>query len=154
MRNWPLLRYRAFLTGIIPRRGDRLNGARRPIRGFTLIEVMIVVAIVAILAAIAYPSYIAQVRKGHRAAAQSYLMDLAQREEQYMLDARTYVDSKAALGYSTDPSEVSPWYTVTITPGATPPTFTITATAVGSQAADAALLSINNLGTKVPSDKW
>src|SRR6266536_3766572 len=114
MRNWPLLRYRAFLSGIIPRRGDRLNGARRPIRGFTLIEVMIVVAIVAILAAIAYPSYIAQVRKGHRAAAQSYLMDLAQREQQYMLDARSYTGNPAALGYLATPGEVSPWYNVTI----------------------------------------
>ena len=130
------------------------NVRRRCRSGFTLIELMIVVAVVAILAAIAYPSYLAQVRKGHRAAAQSYLMDLAQREQQYMLDARSYTGNPADLGYRATPGEVSPWYNVTIAPGATPPTFLITATATGQQALDAAVLSVDNLGTKLPPDKW
>jgi type IV pilus assembly protein PilE len=51
--------------------------SRRP-RGFTLIEVMIVVAIVAVLAAIAYPSYIESVRKSKRAEARAQLMEAAQ----------------------------------------------------------------------------
>ena len=122
--------------------------------GFTLVEVLVVTAIVAILAAIAYPSYQAQLRKGHRAAAQSYLMDLAQRQQQYMLDARSYAGTAVALGYSATPTEVSPWYTVDIAPSDSPPTFTITARAIGSQAADAAVLSIDNVGNKLPSDKW
>lgn len=46
--------------------------------GFTLIEVMIVVAIVAILAAIAYPSYLESVRKSKRAEARAQLMEAAQ----------------------------------------------------------------------------
>ena len=72
-------------------------------RGFTLVELLIVVAIVAILALIALPSYQAQIRKGHRAAAQSYMMDLAQRQAQYLLDARAYASTEAALGYTATP---------------------------------------------------
>jgi type IV pilus assembly protein PilE len=123
--------------------------------GFTLIEVMIVVAIVAILVMIAYPSYVAQIRKGHRAEAQSYMMDLAQRETQYLLDARAYAATEAALGYAATPPNVAAHYTIAIAAPAlvSPPTFTITATPSGAQIADGNL-TIDNQGTKTPADKW
>jgi type IV pilus assembly protein PilE len=122
--------------------------------GFTLIEMLIVLAVVAILAAIALPSYQAQIRKGHRAAAQSYMMDLAQREAQYLLDARAYASTAAALGYTATPADVARYYTIGIAaPVVSPPAFTITATAIGAQVADGNL-TIDNQGTKTPSGKW
>jgi len=122
--------------------------------GFTLIELLIVIAVVAVLAAIALPTYQAQIRKGHRAAAQSYMMDLAQREAQYLLDARLYASTEAALGYTATPTDVAPYYTIGIAaPIVAPPAFTITATAIGAQVADGGL-TIDNKGTKTPSGKW
>ena len=68
-------------------------------KGFTLIELMIVVAIVGILAGIAYPSYMDHVRKGNRAKAQAFLMDVAQRQQAYLLIHREYAPDLQKLGY-------------------------------------------------------
>jgi len=65
-------------------------------RGFTLIEVMIVIVIISILAAVGYPSYVAYVTRGYRSEAQQWLQDFAQRQEQYFLDRRAY--ATAGLG--------------------------------------------------------
>ncbi len=128
-------------------------------RGFTLIELMIVVAIVAILAAVAYPAYTSHVRKGYRAAAQSYLMDLAQKQSQYLLDNRAYAATEAALN-ATTPTDVSKYYDpigfVLCSPvPCPPPSFTLTATPkAGTIQASDVTLSINQAGLKMPSDKW
>ena len=66
--------------------------------GFTLIELMIVVAIIGILAAVAYPSYQDHIRKGNRSAAQAFMMDVAQRQQSYLLNNRSYATTLAALG--------------------------------------------------------
>jgi len=103
--------------------------------GFTLIELMITVAIIGILTAIAYPSYSQYIIKSNRSAAEGFMLTVAGKQEQYMLDARAYANSIAALGIALVPSEVSKNYSVTVTANnaATPPSYTVTATLPGAR---------------------
>lgn len=122
---------------------------RRPQHGFTLIELMITVAVVGILAAIAYPTYQNAMAKNRRATAQAYLADVAQREQQYVLDNRAYTDSTTNLRLPV-PADVSRYYTIAITAAtSTPPAFTATAAPVdgGTQVSDGEL-RITSAGQK------
>jgi type IV pilus assembly protein PilE len=117
--------------------------------GFTLMELMVAVAIVGILAAIAYPSYTRQIAKGNRSAAQSFMFSLANKQEQYLLDNRQITTTVTDL--LTPSTDVTKNYTVTITAGATPLSYTITATPTATQAsrdAQCGTLSLKNDGTK------
>jgi type IV pilus assembly protein PilE len=134
-------------------------GGRRASVGFTLIELMVVVAIVAVLAAVAFPSYTSHLRKGHRASAQAYLMDLAQREQQFFTDNRSFaldgggVTAATKLNASAPPSDVVGNYSISTVARSVTPSFVITATALGSQTTDGNL-SIDDTGSKTPTGKW
>lgn len=67
------------------------HALRCPPRGFTLIELMITVAIIAILSALAYPSYIESVRKGRRAEARAAVSNLMQQQERHLTQNNTYL---------------------------------------------------------------
>lgn len=130
-------------------------------RGFTLIELMVTVAIVAILATIAYPIYLHQLVEARRSAAEATLMDIAQREQQYMLDQRQYdagcnTDTLSTTLSVTIPSNVSQFYQVCVTtPTTAPPTFTATATPIaGTAQATDVTLTIDQTGSKLPTGIW
>jgi len=136
--------------------------ARGPRGGFTLIELMITVAIVAILAAIAFPSYAVFMKRSRRGDTESAMMDIAQREQQYLLDTRTYAPNVAALN-TTVPADVTAYYTIQIcqtaapcaAPGGAPPTFVVIATPIaGSAQAGDPTLTLDNTGVKSPANVW
>lgn len=133
---------------------NAIQSARRA-GGFTLIELMVVVAIVGILGAVAYPSYVEHVNRGRRAVAQGMLSDFATRQHQFFVDTRGYAASVAALRVSV-PADVSAHYDVTIsTTAGPPPGFTLTATPKGRQSSDkCGTLTINAVGARTPSGCW
>lgn len=133
------------------------NSFSRKFAGFTLIEVMITVVIVAILAAIAVPSYSLYVMRAKRSAAQSQMMDIANRQQQFLMANRSFADKDTlvASGY-TLPADVAAnyGYTIDVTASATGvPGYVLTFTPTGGQSADGAL-TLDNHGVKTPADKW
>jgi type IV pilus assembly protein PilE len=124
--------------------------------GFTLIEVMIVVAVIAILATIAYPSYQDYIKRAKRAAAQAVLMDVAAKQHNYLLATRTYTDTIANLSF-TVPSEIANDYTFTTTAdnSTAPPIFSAIATPTntGTMNGDVTL-SVDQAGSKSPPAYW
>nr|CAX84063.1 type 4 fimbrial biogenesis transmembrane protein [uncultured bacterium] len=125
-------------------------------RGFTLVELLIVLAILAILSAVALPNYQDSVRKSRRSAAQQLMVAIASREELLLLDAMSYTDSFTTLNFTQDgwscanTTCTNSFYTVTVQPGSSaPPSFTITATPVPTSAQNSdGILTLTNTGAK------
>ena len=135
---------------------QRQNHTKTMMRGFSLIELMIVVSIIAILAAIAVPSYQQYVIRSNRVAAQSQMLEIANRQQQFLIANRSYADSAtlAASGFSLPPEVSSKYdFTMAVNAAATPPTYTITFTPKGSQSSDG-VITLDSVGNKLPANKW
>jgi len=132
----------------------RLRHGRQ--RGFTLVELVIVMLVAAILTAIAVPMYLNQVRESRRTDARSALLDLAGREERYFATNSAYTASSVTLGYTTTaqgnvwPQTVGSGYYQIGAPNVAagpPPSYSITATPIGTQTADTACASLTVTST-------
>jgi len=136
--------------------------------GFTLIELMITVAIIGILASIAYPSYQDSVMKSRRADAKGVLLGLTNAMERRFTEKNSYCDAAIATGGTavtgcgtatedtgtpspsiyTTPPETTSFYTITIN-SATASTYTLNATRTGAQANDkCGTLTLTHTGVK------
>ena len=142
--------------------GKYLRPSGRLQGGFTLIEVMIVVAVIGILAAIAYPSYQDYVRKARRADGKEALVRLQIEQEKWRTSHTTYTGTiggtagVSGLGLPTASAEG--YYTIAITANSATG-FTATATGQGSQASDTGCtvltLAVAAGGeTKTPATCW
>ena len=76
-------------------------------QGFTLLELMIVVAIVSMIAAFAYPSYMQYVVNTKRTAASSSLLQISDRQQQFFMDNKRYADDLTDLGFAANPLVLS-----------------------------------------------
>ena len=119
----------------------------RKLHGFTLVELMIAVAIIAILSAIALPAYSNYVIKAARSDGKASLVDAASRQEQFYLDNKTYADTMAKLGLS-GTSDAGK-YTIALS-DATATTYTMTATPVTADLTCGNLI-LNEKGSKTAS---
>lgn len=130
-------------------------------KGFTLIELMIVVAILGILAAIAYPSYTGYIERGIRADTMSEMQQIASRIESNKITYRRYdriplntIFSNTVSGAGTTfPSSGTPIYNITISPVAGnnlgSGNWTLTATPIsGTRMATDGTLTLNSVGQK------
>ena len=115
--------------------------AKRGERGFTLMEIMIVIAIVGILTAIALPSYRDYITRGKIPEATSSLADLRVKLEQFYQDRRTYVGACAAATVAPLPANLK-YFTVTC-PTLTATTFIVRATGNAAQGMGGFLFTVN-----------
>jgi type IV pilus assembly protein PilE len=123
--------------------------------GFTLIELIVAVAIVALLTRLALPAYQQQVRKSRRVDAINGLLDMAAREERYFSINNAYTSSPTALGYSSAtvliPNSSTATYQLTPTASGTPATsYSLTAVPQGTQQNDTSCYTytLNNAGVQ------
>jgi type IV pilus assembly protein PilE len=134
-------------------------------KGFSLIELLIVMVVVGILASVGYPSYRDHVLRTQRAEAQSALMDAASRQEQFFLDNKTYTTTIGAGGLNLAALTESGAYALSVVaPTAACPItrcYVLRATPQGGQTDDTrcASLTLSSSGTKnatgtAPTECW
>lgn len=116
--------------------------------GFTLVEMLVVVALMSLLATIAVPSYLSHVRNGNRASAMAFLNDCSQRMERYYTQNNNY--DVALTTVCPIPASLTAYTVALTTSGGTPSTgYTLTATPTARQAADTCgALSLSSTGAR------
>ena len=130
--------------------------------GFSLIELMVVVAIIAILFGLALPSYREYVLRANRSVAQAELLEMAGRQEQFFVNNKTYTTSLTTLGYpatyyvnreGAQTTSALAVYQMTISNTGTATSFSLTATRRNGQTedTDCGNLTLDNLGNKTAS---
>jgi type IV pilus assembly protein PilE len=119
-------------------------------RGFTLLELMIVVVIIAVLAAVAIPTYGRYAFRAHRADGQELLLRVATAQERYYSTANAY-GGLTDIGFDNPAISEKGFYSVTVVASSSSQAFVATATPVGGQANDVCgPLTIDNAGVKRP----
>jgi type IV pilus assembly protein PilE len=121
-------------------------------RGFSLIELMVVVVVIGLLSAIALPSYTRYVLRSHRSSAITGVLDVASRQARYYTTNNTYTTSMTALGYPADPMPLTDssnrYYDLSVA-SASATAFSIRAVPVNAQTKDTCgTYRISDLGVK------
>lgn len=122
------------------------------VKGMTLIELLLAVAIVGILAGVAYPSYTEFVTRSDRTEGQRELIRIANLQEQFYIDNRAYTEDMTDLGLTADPHlSENGYYSIDAT--VVDDSFTLTATAKSKQTKDTGCTSmtISETGQRTPS---
>jgi len=126
--------------------------------GFSLIELLIVVAVIGILSAVAYPSYQRYLQRSHRSDAQQFMAKMDTRQKQIMLEQRAYATAPSALnvgssGWTCAANCTNAYYTISFLEApavintTTPPFYTICAAPLGGQVSDGYLM-LDSAGSK------
>lgn len=132
---------------------QRVNRRPRCLEGFSLVEMMIVVAIIGILASIALPSYKEYVLRANRADAKAILMETAQFMERYFTTNNTYANAAVLSAVSPKGAAGSAIkYNITFSVTPTASVYTLKATAANSQTSDSCGdLTLSNTGAQTPT---
>lgn len=125
-------------------------------KAFSLVEILLVLAITAILAAITFPNFSKQMLSTRRSEAKTNLLDYSMRFEEYYSANYTYTGADTQLGLNANPQTENGYYRLSATINNTGDGYTLTAAAAGKQTADTtcATMTINNIGQKTPTTCW